>query len=315
MKYFFNSLFLLAFTSLIGCKKTTKKDVWYLADNSKKLEKAQPLSPGIVSSSQIEYGGNISEKYKEIYFTINDASWKSSYAAVSKFKNNQLTTRDTVKYDGKVMQGGDAHLSPNGNKLFIASKYNVDSTKNDGNIWVANRTKKGWSEAIKLPSTINTELGEYSPSQTSSGNIYFTRFSEETHGDIYVSKLKNGTYQEATRLPGTVNSKFIEADSWVSPDESFILFVRKSEDGFKNSFGFYDIYISFHQNGKWSEAKNLGGKYNTKYTEGSPSLTHDYKHILFTSNRKSKDPKKFDGNLDIYIQEFDLEKIKSQLQS
>lgn len=298
--------------SLLGCK-TTNNEVWYLKGNSNNLQKAEPLAPGIVSSTNIEYGGNISEKYKEIYFTINDESWKSSYAVVCKFKNDELISRDTIKYGGKAMQGGDAHLSPDGDRLLIASKFSKDATENDGNIWVATRQKNGWSKAQKLPSTINSELGEYSPSQTNSGNIYFTRFSEETHGDIYVSKFVNGKYQEAERLPETVNSKFIECDSWVSPDESFILYVRRSEDGFKDAQGFFDMYISFNVNGQWSEAKNLGKEYNTKFTEGSPTVTHDLKYILYTSNRKSNDPKKFDGTLDIYIQNFDLEKFKSKL--
>ncbi|MDC6364876.1 MULTISPECIES: TolB family protein [Flavobacteriaceae] len=312
MKYFLNYILLLGFISLLGCKKNANKGTWFLTNNSNNLEQAEPLAPGIISSSKIEYGGNISDKYKEIYFTVNDTSWKSSYAAVSKFKNNKLISRDTVRFAGKTMQGGDAHLSPDGDRLFIASRLSKDTTVNDGNIWVATRNKKGWSKAEKLPSTINTALGEYSPSQASSGNIYFTRFTEETHGDIYVSKFINGKYQEAIRLPESVNSKFIECDSWVSPDESFILFVRRTEDGFNDGYGFFDVYISFNENGNWSEAQNLGKDYNTKFTEGSPSITPDSKYILYTSNRKSKDPKKFDGSLDIYIQEFELEKIKSK---
>lgn len=308
-----NALILFAITSFLGCQKNTNNKSWFLVHNSSDIQKSVPLAPEIISSKYIEYGGNISEKYKEVYFTINDANWRSSYAAVSKFKNNKLISRDTVKFAGKTMQGGDAHLSPDGDKLFIASKFNKDTTRNDGNIWVANRTKKGWSKAEKLSSAINTELGEYSPSQTNSGNIYFTRFHEKTHGDIYVSKFINGKYQQAQRLPETVNSKFIECDSWVSPDESFILFARRSEDGFKDSYGHFDIYISFNVGGKWSEAKNLGKDYNTKFVEGSPSLTHNFKYILYTSNRKSENPKAFDGSLDIYIQKFDLGKVKSKL--
>lgn len=313
MKNFLKHLLFLGLISFLGCKKMNNNDSWFLLNNSKSLEKAEPLAPNIISSNQIEYGGNISQKYKEIYFTINSVDWKSSYASVSKFRNNKLTARDTVKFAGKTMQGGDAHLSPDGERLFIASRFSKDSVRNDGNIWVATRTKNGWSKAKKLPPTINTELGEYSPSQTNSGNIYFTRFTEKNHGDIYVSKLVDDVFQEAKRLPKTVNTKFIECDSWISPDESFILFVRRSEDGFNDSQGFFDIYISFNINGKWSEAKNLGKQYNTKFTEGSPSLTHNKEYILFTSNRKSEDPKKFDGTLDIYIQKFNLEKIKSQL--
>lgn len=304
---------LLAFALALSCQENGNNNEWYLTHNSNKIEESVPLAPGIISSNQIEYGGNISEKYKEIYFTINDTSWNSSYASFSKFENNKLTMRDTVRFAGKTFQGGDAHLSPDGNKLYIASKVNSDTIRNDGNIWVANREKNGWSKVEKLPKTINTELGEFSPSQTNSGNIYFTRFSEETHGDIYVSKLIDGEYQEAIKLPETVNSKFIECDSWVSPDESFILFVRRSEDGFEDSYGFYDMYISFYTNGKWSQAKNLGGAYNTKFTEGSPSLTHDLKYILYTSNRASENPNTFDGTLDIYIQKFDLKNVKSKL--
>ena len=294
-------------------QEKTNLDNWFLIKNSENIKKAERLAPDIISTDKVEYGGNISDKYKEIYFTINDASWKSSYAAYSKFINGSLVSRDTVRFAGKVMQGGDAHLSPDQDRLYVASRFNQDDTKNDGNIWMATRENGAWSEAKMLPSSINTELGEFSPSQTKNGNLYFTRFSEETHGDIYVSKLKNGKYQVAEKLPQTVNSNFIECDSWVSPDESFILFVRRSEDGFEDSYGMFDIYISFNIGGSWTKAKNLGKDYNTHFIEGSPSLTHDYKYLIFTSNRTSKNVSAFDGSIDIYIQEFNLEKIKSQV--
>ena len=296
----------------VKIEEKANNDSWFLIMNSQNLKKAEPLAPGIISSDKVEYGGGISEKFKEIYFTINDSSWQSSYAAFSKFKNNRLVSRDTVRFAGKTMQGGDVHLSPDQNSLFIASRFSKDSIRNDGNIWMASREGDGWSKAKMLPSSINSELGEYSASQTKSGNLYFTRFSEESHGDIYVSKFINGEYQEAEKLPQTVNSNFIECDSWVSPDESFILYVRKSEDGFADSYGMFDIYISFNINGKWCEAKNLGKDYNTRFVEGSPSLTHDYKYLIFTSNRTSKDVSVFDGSIDVYIQEFNLEKIKSK---
>ncbi|MFH2142012.1 MAG: OmpA family protein [Bacteroidota bacterium] len=71
--------------------------------------------------------------------------------------------------------------------------------------------------------------------------------------------------------------------------------VRK--DGGYTSYNNCDIYVSFNQNGEWSELRNLGLNVNGKTTwEGQPSISADGKVLYFASAR----PDNTLGGIDIY---------------
>ena len=286
-----------------GCGTDQKADDWILSQQFSNIVEPTLL----ISTDGIEYGGSISARYNEIYHVINDSAWTGSYGVVRTYENGSFGKEDTLKFGGETMQGGDIHLSYEGEQLFFTSRFNTDTTQSDGNIWSTSRTPNGWSDAKLLPNAVNSELGEYSPSLSKSGNLYFTRFSEETSGDIFMSEYSNGHYEEAVSLAGQLNSDSMEADAWVSPSEDFILFVRRSGvDG----YGVTDISISFNEAGIWTAAQVLDEPYNSRGVDGSPILTPDGKYIIFTSNRAAEDCTVFDGNLDIYACPIDIESIK-----
>jgi len=188
----------------------------------------------------------------------------------------------------------DFTLAPDGKTIFVASgrpHTKGGSPERDHSIWVSERTKSGWTEPKLLPFPVNAGQHDSYPSVTEDGTLYF--FSRRSgglgEGDIYKSKRINGKYTKVQNLGPPINSEFHEVDSFIAPDESYIIFCSDRPGG----FGREDIYISFRRDdGSWTEPVNLGDKVNTPYDEYIPAVTPDSKYFFFTTNKT--------GNRDIY---------------
>ena len=95
-------------------------------------------------------------------------------------------------------------------------------------------------------------------------------------------KQKNGAFQKSIRLGDQINSADYEADVFIAPDETYIIFCSTRADG----YGRGDLYISFKQdNGEWTKAVNLKAPINSKNHELCPWVTQDGKYFLYTSNQ------------------------------
>ncbi|RYY12451.1 MAG: hypothetical protein EOO04_33620, partial [Chitinophagaceae bacterium] len=119
---------------------------------------------------------------------------------------------------------------------------------------------------------VNTIDNETYATIASSGNIYFGARRE--HGgyggnDIYVSRRINGQYQKPENLGYPINSKNDEGNSFIAPDESYMIY---SSDGDMGGFGQSDLYITFNNNGKWSHPINLGGDINSAQNDFCPVM-------------------------------------------
>ena len=100
--------------------------------------------------------------------------------------------------------------------------------------------------------------------------------------DIVYSELKNGKYQKPQKLPEAVNTSRYEADVFVAPDESYLIFCSTRRTG----VGRGDLYISFKdKNGNWDPAVNMGAPVNTPNYEFCPFVSADGKYLFYTSNR------------------------------
>jgi hypothetical protein len=93
--------------------------------------------------------------------------------------------------------------------------------------------------------------------------------------NIRYSRLIDGKHEKPRTLDldkGTT----MTFHPFIASDESYLIFDSELENG--NN----DIYISFRQkDGSWGAAINLGDKINTKYSEGSGSVTSDGKYFFF----------------------------------
>jgi len=80
-------------------------------------------------------------------------------------------------------------------------------------------------------------------------------------------------------LPEAINSPHYEADVFVDPAETYVIFCANRPGG--NGGG--DLYISYkNATGAWQPAKNLGKEINAERYEFCPFVTADGNYLFYT---------------------------------
>lgn len=103
-------------------------------------------------------------------------------------------------------------------------------------------------------------------------------FDAMGQGVLRYSQLINGKREDPKLFGKEINSGKLNAHPFIAPDESYILWDGRRENG----YGKADIYISFRQlDGSWGEAINLGDKVNTTASENGAHVTPDGKYLFF----------------------------------
>ena len=141
-----------------------------------------------------------------------------------------------------------------------------------------------WSDVKELEAPFK-DLQIMRLTASDSKTYYFDTFNkDELDFPIRYSRLVDGKYEDPKPLSAAINTGTYLNHPFIAPDESYLLWDAKREDGFGDS----DIYISFRQkDGSWGAALNLGNEINTGAWEASASVTPDGKYIFFSRNMGS----------------------------
>ena len=246
-------------------------------------KQGQKFAPGVVSlDSRHEFGSVFSPDGKEFFLAYVERG-KNTILAMY-YEDGQWSAADTVLHD-EIYGFNDPFLSPDGQRLYYIANYKEpkDSDRGDIDIWYSERQADGrsWGKPVNAGPNINSEKNEYYMSFTKSGTMYFSTNANSDNFDIYKSAYRNGKFQKAEKLGPGVNTREYEADVFVAPNESYLVFASNKRSG----LGRGDLYISFNKNGKWSEAKNLGKTVNTAGHELCPFVTYDGKYLFYTSRK------------------------------
>ena len=145
------------------------------------------------------------------------------------------------------------------------------------------RVKDGWGPPEHLPWPVNTEGYDNYPSVAANGTLYFgsSRAGGKGRVDLYRAKLIGGKYTTVENLGDAINTSFTEADPYIAPYESFLIFTSDRPGG----YGRGDLYISFNKNGTWTPPRNLGPKVNKELFEYTALVTPDGKYLFFTRGK------------------------------
>ncbi len=227
---------------------------------------------------------------KELFYS----SWGGPAGVIvkmTKLLNNKWTEPVPAPFSGKN-RDWDQNLSPDGSTLVFSSMRSGKGdgkNKKDSDIWFAKRKSSGvWGEAEPLDTIINTGLHQVHPTISSKGTLYF--FLQDTvrglKPDIYMSEYVNGRYNKPVRLGNTVNTeKNPEADPFIAPDESYIIFNSTRPDG----LGRGDIYISFrNKDNSWSQAVSMGPDINSETHDYCGRVSPDGKYFFFSRRNSEK---------------------------
>lgn len=247
------------------------------------------FAPGSISlETQFEFGSVFSSDMTEFYYGVEingkaetrimkfdpdgyrDGSWSQPV---------KILVHDVYSYN-------DPFLTPDNKKLFVISDRSLTGTgpKKDYDIWYIERQAAGWSEPKNAGKNINSAKNEYYISFTKAGKMYFSSNKQDTEGinnhDIYSSELKNGEFQPAVKLGPGINTSSYEADVFIAPDESYVVFAANRPGG----LGSGDLYVSFRKpDGAWTPSKSLGNSINTETDDFCPYVSPDGKYLFYAS--------------------------------
>jgi Tol biopolymer transport system component len=199
---------------------------------------------------------------------------------------NGWSTPEILPISG-VYQDIEPFFTPDGNRLYFASNRPIsqDSSRNDYNLWYADKLADGWAPPVALDTIINTRGDEFYPSLSSRGNLYFTASRNDGPGleDIFLAEYSNGKFQNPVPLDSAINSTKYEFNAYISPAEDLIIF---SSYGRSDGMGGGDLYFSTKSdNGNWMEAKNMGALVNSEKLDYCPFVDWERNNFYFTSDR------------------------------
>ncbi|MEJ1242520.1 hypothetical protein WBG78_30510 [Chryseolinea sp. T2] len=279
-----STLVSLALTlALMPSLSQAQKDARYLDQTSPGV-KPMVYAPGKVSlPDQFEFGATFSKDRSEFYYGV-EINHKAE-TRVMKFADGKWTTPEKLLVHS-VYSFNDPFLSSDEKQLYFISDRSVsgEGPKKDYDIWYIQRENDKWSAPINAGPNINTNANEYYMSFTKNGKMYFSSNGRATDGsrdyDIYSAESKNGKFQPAIAAGPGVNTEHYEADVFVAPDESYLIFAANRPEG----LGSGDLYVSFRKpDGTWTPSKSLGDSINTETDDFCPYVTSDGKYLFYAS--------------------------------
>ncbi len=138
-------------------------------------------------------------------------------------------------------------------------------------------------QSCSLPAPVNTpDYKESYPSVVADGSLYFSsdRPGGQGQADIWrAQRLANGSFDEPVNLGPPVNSEHSEGDTYVAPDESWLVVTTRRPGG----IGGGDLYVSFRRDdGTWNEPRLLPSTINSELLDYCPMATPDGRYLFFS---------------------------------
>ncbi|WP_420868340.1 TolB family protein [Aestuariivivens sediminis] len=249
---------------------------------------AEPYLPGYLKEFPNVRDLTMSPDGNEIMFTAQSVMGNLSAIISLKKENNVWGKLQIAPFSGKYFDL-EPCFSKDGLRLYFVSTRPLFSHYNDPkdfDIWYTERQSLNseWSEPKNMEFPINTEHGEFYPSLSKNGNLYFTRDNTtlKRKDDIYFSEYDNGGYSEPVALSDSINSEGYEYNAFIAPDESYLIFgCYNRTDG----YGSGDLYISYNIGNQWTKAKNMGDTINSDKMDYCPFVDTKTNTLYFTSKR------------------------------
>lgn len=158
-------------------------------------------------------------------------------------------------------------------------KKNKSSAQTD--IYSSEQFNGKWISPVKLSSELNSHLDEEVMDFGQNGKVmFFFRGSDQPEARIFMdtfsdheSQLEYGvfTYPMIAEIGDHAMSLF---------QDSILIF----SSGRTGGYGGYDLYLSAHRNGTWTEPVNLGPEINGPFNEDYPFLARNGRSLYFSSD-------------------------------
>lgn len=286
MRFLTKYLFWCLLTPMIAFSQEADDHLTYLEQKPPSLT-PEVFAPGLISkNTESEFGSVFNTEATAFFYGVDKGG--RTEIRYSELMGNKWSTPRTILSHEKY-GFNDPFLSPDEKRLYFISERTLDGSgaKQDHDIWYVEKEGNDWSEPINAGPNINSNRNEYYMSFTQTGTMYFssnkrTSGQKQNSFDIYSSKSIDGEFQKATRLGNSINTSNYEADVFVDPAETYVIFCARRPDG----LGRGDLYISFkNTDGTWTKSISMGDKINTEKHELCPFVSKDGKYLFYTSNQ------------------------------
>jgi len=279
---YLNKILWIPMVLLFSCQEEKKIQI----DLNHTPNRIEIFGEDFISTSLYERDIAISPDGNEIIYTLGNYKQTIRSLISIKKEGNGWGEKQILPFSGRYSDI-EPFFSPDGNRLYFASNrpMDQDSTRNDYNIWLSERTNSDWDDPQPLDTLINTAKDEFYPALSKNGNLYFTATRKNGIGreDIFISTFARGKYQDPVPLDTTINSLAFEFNAYINPDEDLLIF---SSFGRKDGLGGGDLYFSKKdESGQWREAKNMGEEINSDKLDYCPFVDIPRGNFYFTSDR------------------------------
>jgi len=181
---------------------------------------------------------------------------------------------------------GDGVFRPASSQLYFLANRNEQSQKTSREyLW-----RVSFSERWQTPEILSPSVGQYNThwncSVSARGTLYFTVEESQTsfNQDIYRAIPEQRGYEQPTPLNDSINTSALELSPCIAPDESFLLFSRRSPDK-----GDMDLFISnWDEKTGWLFPERLQDPINSDRHDLCPILSPDGQLLFFLSQRNGK---------------------------
>ncbi|TAL46030.1 MAG: flagellar motor protein MotB [Chitinophagaceae bacterium] len=248
-----------------------------------------------VNSEVSEYFPCLTIDGKELVFTRKVRNFDEDFFS-AQWKNNEWDNAKPLGGNINTDQNEGAQMISQDGQWLVFTGCNRPDGWGSCDIYISYFTPQGWSEAINLGGTVNSDQWDSQPCLSpDKRDLYFTsrRLGGYGGSDIYVCHLRpGGKWSEPENLGSTINTKADEACPFLHADNQTLYFTSNGLPG----YGEEDLYYSRKgPKGDWSIPQNLGYPVNTIDNEGTLFIAADGKTAYYSSNRSDSK-----GGLDIY---------------
>lgn len=242
------------------------------------------FAPGIVNTDAIEFNGVFAPDGREFFFARHRAGIDTMLHSVYTDGRWSEPVR-LPAFPGDV--SGDMAVSPDGQALYFLGQHSNEyaPTNPTWDIWVSHRADGEWASARVVPPPVSTGAMEIYPVAVADGSLYFLSdrpgsLARSGRADLYrAQRLPDGRFAEPVNVGPPINGEFGTGDTYVAPDESFMVLSSRRPP----SLGESDLFVSFRRDdGEWSEPLHLGDVINSSAIDFCPMVTPDGRYLFFT---------------------------------